>query len=611
MLCRVPTPEAASSHAALVSALRAASVLSPLDEQLARTLCAIGDERDERVLLAAALVSRHVTQGHVCLPMAELASGAITLGDDATELPANMPAWPTSAAWLAALRASPLCGTTVGETTPLVLDSAGRLYLRRHFERERALARDIRQRVQLLVQSDQARVAARLVHYFGDQPDDRQRAAAQLAMRRAFCVISGGPGTGKTSTVVKILAVAIEEALAQGTPAPRIALLAPTGKAAVRLELAVRSAKLKLDCEPAVREAIPEQASTIHRALRARLRGRYRGRAAPLPELPLDLLLVDEASMVDLELMTELFGALPALARVILLGDRDQLASVEAGAVLGDMCGGELGESESPAAAGLSLSVIELTRSYRYAADSGIGQLARAIQAGAAERALAILDDPKHPDVQLCAVGKDPSASDELRAAIIAGYQPYLEACSDPVRALQLFDAFRILCAHRQGRHGVAALNRFATRVLYEANLIDRSEGNFIGRPLLITENDYRNRLWNGDVGLVTRDARGQQVSSFVAPDGEVRQLGFGRLPPHESAFALSVHKSQGSEVDSVSLVLPDEPSRVLSRELLYTAITRARQRVVIYGERAVLVAAIERRVARSTGLRELLYARS
>jgi exodeoxyribonuclease V alpha subunit len=588
---------------ALVSSLRAASVLSALDEQLARTLCAIGDERDERVLLAAALVSRHVAQGHVCLPMTELASGELSLGDELADVRAG---WPASAAWLAALRASSLCGAHAGESTPLVLDERGRLYLRRHFERERTLAADILRRVQLQLHSDPLRVATRLAHHFGSEPENQQRAAAELAMQRAFCVISGGPGTGKTSTVVKILAVAIEEAIAQALPVPRIALLAPTGKAAVRLELAVRSAKLALDTDPRVRDAIPEQASTIHRALGAGRRASRRGTGSSTPHLAIDLLLVDEASMVDLELMTELLCALSESTRVILLGDRDQLASVEAGAVLGDMCGA--GSAAAVDRFGMRRSVIQLTRSYRYAADSGIGQLARAIQAGAAERALAILDDPRLMDVQLCDVGKDPGASVELRDAIIAGYRPYLEAIEDAVGAMALFDRFRILCAHRQGRHGVEALNRMAARVLYEQNLIDRSEGNFVGRPLLITENDYRNRLWNGDVGLVTRDARGQQVTSFVSPDGQTRELGFGRLPPHESAFALSVHKSQGSEVDSVALVLPEVQSRVLSRELLYTAVTRAKKTVVIYGDRAVIAAAIERRVARSTGLSDLLY---
>ncbi|HEY2735378.1 MAG TPA: ATP-binding domain-containing protein, partial [Polyangiales bacterium] len=304
----------------------------------------------------------------------------------------------------------------------------------------------------------------------------------------------------------------------------------------------------------------------------------------------------------DLELMTELMSALPARARVILLGDRDQLASVEAGAVLGDICGlgRELGSGSS-----LAGSVIQLTRSYRYAADSGIGELARAIQAGDVKRTLDVLSSDTTPDVRLC----DPSdGAADLEAAIVAGYRPVLEAISDPARALASFDRFRVLCAHRRGEHGVETMNRSIVRILFERGLIERAEGQFIGRALLITENDYRNQLWNGDVGIVARGSSGQRVACFVSPEGHVRELGFGRLPPHESAFALSVHKSQGSEVDEVALMLPREPSRVLTRELLYTAVTRARRRVVIHGSREVVAWAVEHAVARSTGLRELLY---
>jgi exodeoxyribonuclease V alpha subunit len=408
-------------------------------------------------------------------------------------------------------------------------------------------------------------------------------------------VISGGPGTGKTSTVVKILALAIEEALAQGLPAPRIALTAPTGKAAVRLESAVQSAKRQLACSDEARAAIPDGATTIHRALRGRERR---------DKLALELLVVDEASMVDLELMTELMAALPDDARLILLGDRDQLASVEAGAVLGDICGlGRAPARESKLAA----CVVQLTRSYRYDAGGGIGQLARAVQAGDLERALAVLDDPDQPEVALCEA--DPLRDPEHRFSerVVGGFRPYLEA-GDPATALRCLERFRVLCAHRQGERGVTALNQHVARLLFTAGLLPASEGNYLGRPLLVTENDYRVRLWNGDVGLVTRAARGGSCAYFSAADGGSRELGLGRLPPHESAFALSVHKSQGSELDEVALILPPAPSRVLSRELLYTAITRARARVVIYGSRAVFAAALSRAVSRSTGLRDLLY---
>jgi exodeoxyribonuclease V alpha subunit len=252
---------------------------------------------------------------------------------------------------------------------------------------------------------------------------------------------------------------------------------------------------------------------------------------------------------------------------------------------------------------------VQLSRSYRYAADSGIGQLARAVQAGDAERALEVLDDPSYPDVSLRPVSGallEPNA--ELARAVLAGYRPYLSALADNQagEALRLFDGFRVLCAHRQGDRGVVTLNREIARLLAREDLISVSEGQFVGRPIMITENDYRTQLWNGDVGVIAGE-RNTRVAYFLGVDGQPRRLGIGRLPPHESGFALSVHKSQGSEVDVVSLVLPAEPSRILSRELVYTALTRAKKSLAIYGSRDVLRAAIVQAVSRNTGLQDLL----
>lgn len=589
---------------ALIRTLREQRVLTALDEQLARSLCALADEADERVLLAIALLSRHIAAGHVCLPLAELARPEHLLS---VELPQLTEAWPALVPWIAAVRASALCDPN-DLTSPLVLDQRERLYLRRHFSCERALAQLLRARAARVVPTQEARVGARLQALFGtSDPSDLQRRAAELATRRGLCVISGGPGTGKTSTVVKILAAVIEEALASGAAPPRIALTAPTGKAAVRLQSAVLNAKQSLNTEPEVRAAIPETASTIHRLL-AQTMLRDRSEVSVQPELlPVDLLLVDEASMVNLELMAQLFAALPEQARVIMLGDRDQLASVEAGAVLGDICAvaGDDAASQSE----LARCIIQLSRSYRYGAHSGIGELARAVQAGDAERALKTLDDPSFPDVSLQDEGetKPLAANAALCGEVLGGYRPYLEAlATDPAEALRQFDGYRVLCAHRQGERGVVGLNREITRLLARERLINLAEGHFVGRPVMITENDYRTQLWNGDIGVIAGEA-GTRYAHFLGTDGALRRLGLGRLPPHESAFALSVHKSQGSEVDVVSLVLPSEPSRILSRELVYTALTRAKKRVVIHGSRDVLRAAISQAVSRNTGLQDLL----
>jgi exodeoxyribonuclease V alpha subunit len=315
--------------------------------------------------------------------------------------------------------------------------------------------------------------------------------------------------------------------------------------------------------------------------------------------------------MVNLELMAQLFAALPEHARVILLGDRDQLASVEAGAVLGDICA--VAEHDAAEKSDLARCIVQLRHSYRYGAESGIGQLARAVQVGDAERALETLDDPSYPDVTLQEdTGKKPlEPGAALIAEALAGYRPYLAALAkDPAAALKLFDSYRVLCAHRQGERGVVGLNREITRLLGRERLISFAaypgEGHFFGRPIMITENDYRTQLWNGDIGVIATEA-GERYAYFLGADGALRRLGIGRLPPHESAFALSVHKSQGSEVEVVSLVLPREPSRILSRELVYTALTRAKRRVVIHGSREVLRAAITQAVSRNTGLQDLL----
>lgn len=588
----------------LIQALREARVLTALDEQLGRGLCSLGSETDERVALAIALLSRHIAAGHVCLPLHELSRPELLVG---TEIPQLTQAWPELTPWIAALRASPLCAAQ-DTASPLVLDHAERLYLRRHYASEQALANMLRTRASRAVLTQEARVNARLQELFGNSdPSDLQRRAAELATRRALCVISGGPGTGKTSTVVKILAAVVEEALASGAVAPRIALTAPTGKAAVRLQAAVLSAKQNIPCTPEVRAAIPETASTIHRLL-AQTMLRDRSEVSVQPELlPVDLLLVDEASMVNLELMAQLFVALPEHARVILLGDRDQLASVEAGAVLGDICA--VAEHDTAGKSDLARCIVQLRHSYRYGAESGIGQLARAVQVGDAERALETLDDPSYRDVTLQEdTGKKPlEPGAALIEEVLAGYRPYLAALAkDPTAALKLFDSYRVLCAHRQGERGVVGLNREITRLLGRERLISFAEGPFFGRPIMITENDYRTQLWNGDIGVIATEA-GERYAYFLGADGTLRRLGIGRLPPHESAFALSVHKSQGSEVDVVSLVLPSEPSRILSRELVYTALTRAKKRVVIHGSREVLRAAITQAVSRNTGLQDLL----
>ncbi|HMI94325.1 MAG TPA: AAA family ATPase, partial [Polyangiales bacterium] len=337
-----PVSDSAPARApATVASLLALGIVGELERAFAATLVRLSGERDARVELAAALACRQVQASHVCLDLPALCNGTLAL-----ELPSEtaVPVWPELGSWLDALRRSGLCGDD-GACTPLYLDARGRLYLRRYFEHERNLARALQERA--LAQPgdvDLALLEAGLARLFpaalaaADGEPDHQRAAAEHALRSALTVISGGPGTGKTSTVAKILALLIEQAFARGTSAPRMWLLAPTGKAAARLGEAIQQARAQLACTLDVLAAIPDQASTVHRALGAGRAARFRH--GPESPLPADVVLVDEASMVDLALMARLIAAVPRDARVILLGDENQLASVEAGAVLGDICGG-------------------------------------------------------------------------------------------------------------------------------------------------------------------------------------------------------------------------------------------------------------------------------
>ncbi len=587
--------------------------LSDLDVQFARFMARIGGSDADEIVLAAALTSQRVDRGHVCADLAALA-GRVVLPAEDDDPEAGAPVLaPSLARWRAALEQSPL----VGPDRPLMLDERGRLYLQRYWRYERALAEAIRARATRVHAIDEARLradAARLFPSTGEQGPDLQRVAAVAAALRSLSVVSGGPGTGKTTTVVRMLAL-----LASQSAEPlRIGLAAPTGKAAARMQEAIRAARASLPVDEAIRARIPDDARTIHRLLGARPESAS-FRHGPANPLPLDVLVVDEASMVDLALMARIVGALPDAARLVLLGDRDQLASVEAGAVLGDLCGPAPGFSDAfrarieglvgsslPAGAreGTPLAdcVVLLSRSYRFAGDSDIGRLADAVNRGDAERARALLDAAGTPDVSR-ADGPDR----ELVATAVAGYREYLArvaAVAPPAEIFAAFRGFRVLCAHRRGPRGAETLNRLVVERL-------GAHGEwYAGRPVLVTENDYALRLFNGDVGIALPDpdAGGRLRVFFEGEAGTLRRIPPLRLPPHETTYAMTIHKSQGSEFDRVVLVLPPEDSRLLTRELLYTAITRARSSVLMWGDDLVVRAAVERRLVRSSGLRDALW---
>ena len=549
--------------------LRDVAGFADIDLHFAKFIAGFGG--GETAALAAALLSRNVRLGHTCLDLTRVP-------DDA-DLAHLRGAGLSLEKWRTALEKNRAVGKPDNQL-PLVLDGGGRLYLRRYWNYEQSLASAILRRCD--AQSET-----------GAAGTDPQQAAVETALQRRFVVISGGPGTGKTTTVFKILQHLVKSNA--GDPL-RIALAAPTGKAAARLQEAFSAA-----CgDEAIRDSLPESASTLHRLLGPR-RGSVYFRHNQKNPLPFDLVVVDEASMVALPLMAKFFDALAPQTRVILLGDPDQLASVEPGAVLGDIadaakCGGELRGS-----------LVTLKKNYRFGNASVIFNLCENVRAGNADRSLELLRGAATAELVASETPSPSLLAVKLRASVLEGYGDYLQARA-PAEALAAFQKFRVLCAHRSGAYGVEQLNRYVESILRLAGLLGSGGTFYKGKPVLITRNDYQLRLFNGDIGIVMDDpADGSLCAWFSGRDETPRRVPLSRLPEHEPAFAMTVHKSQGSEFGSTLLILPDKASPVLTRELVYTGLTRARLGVEIWFRDEVLRSAIERRQMRSSGLREKL----
>ena len=551
---------------------------------------------DESVLLAGALAGERVISGEVCIDLARLASSTVFDSDDAPGA-----STPDLDAWQQALKNSPLVSDGTA-TTPLVVTPDGRLYLYRYFELERRLAELITQRTQICdVSIDSTQLEAALEALFADDATSvDQRNAATLAVHNRFTVISGGPGTGKTATVVRILALLSRLELV----APkRMLLCAPTGKAAARLREALA------DTPPAVTpgDTLPTDAVTAHRLLGWRPGKKPRYHA--MRPLNCDLLVLDEASMVDLVLMVSILEALPAHARLILLGDRDQLASVEAGAVLGDICraadSGPLADTLAP-----------LTHNWRFGTHSPIAALASAVREARVTDALTLLDDPASAQVSLQAAQEDAALDALLAEQVTPVYAEVARLVREGADAKAVFEklgSLMVLCAHRTGPRGVTDLNRRVSAQLGTSGALSPGLPAYPGQPLMVTRNDTALGLFNGDIGVVMPDADspGRLQAVFIDTAGDEYAVSLGRLPEHETAYAMTVHKAQGSQARQVVLVLPTQLSPVLSRELIYTGITRAEQSLEIWAAHEVLASAIGRSAQRVTGLADRLQGRS
>ncbi len=569
---------------------------------------------DDFVILAAAILSWQNAQGHVCIDLQDYTDTILFAGDDFTGI-----ATPSLNKWLAALHKHPWVSDHF--PAPLILEDT-RLYLGKYWRFETQLADAIKNRLSPNTKLNSPLLKSGLQRLFPkvDNTVDWQAVAAAIALLNRFVVISGGPGTGKTSTVIRILALLLAQ-----NPAMKIELIAPTGKAAARLAESIRNGKQDKRLSALTDEEktlIPESAKTIHRLLKYSPRGFYHN-AENL--IPVDTLVVDEASMVDLPLMARLLTAIPADTHVILLGDRDQLASVEAGSVLGDITGhghniiypgnfineleqlgviqqGDIDKNNITPPL-ITRSIALLHKSYRFDETSGIGTAASFINKGNGGAALRnVLLNPKFPDTEWISVGNDTLNPDCITWAS-NNYSNYLSK-NNIKEALELFEKSRILTALRNGEFGMDELNKkISHRLLQNHNLVQHGD-EFHGKPIMITRNDYELDLFNGDIGLIWWSEESKQFNAhFPSSNGEVRTLSTRQLPQHETAFAMTIHKSQGSEFDNLLLILPPKATPVVSKELIYTGITRAKKQVLVAGNEAIFVQACKESVKRSSGL--------
>jgi exodeoxyribonuclease V alpha subunit len=654
--------------AGLLGEFNRAGILSAADVHVAQRLGAIAGETSDAVLLAVALVVRSTRHGSVVL---DLATAEATTSPDVDEdddgvsvvdVPLN---WPVD--WVAQCAASPLVGESLGRSlrmgamgAPLVGESPDRslveesfggsvvgkslggslrpgavggplrmlgsqVWLRRYWDQEEQVARELLERsASRPADLDLDVLTSGLSRLFVEGSDDDQRIAAAVCALSRVSVLAGGPGTGKTTTVSRLLALLREQ-----HPDWRIALAAPTGKAAARLEEAVRSSTAALGAEN-IQRLGQLSATTLHRLLGWRPDARSRFRHDRTNRLPFEIVVVDESSMVSLTMMARLLEALRPSTRLVLVGDPDQLASVEAGAVLGDLVDrAVLGRRTPELAAELRTvlpgvpveeqpisqdalvrdGVCALSTNWRFPGDSGIALLAAAIQAGRGEDTLAVLRSGS-PEVEFVEVNDDAF----LTAVDVAGVRAEVQVCGgalhqaaaqgDAVAALEALDRHRLLCAHRRGLRGVQHWSALAARWIAEAHpVVPRADGRYAGEPLMVTTNDYDIGLYNGDTGVVVNSGQGGLIAVF-GRGGDPINVPLVRLGAVRSLHAMTVHRSQGSQFDRITVLLPPAGSPLGTRETLYTAVTRAKKHVRVIGSADALVAAVGRPAARATGLR-------
>ncbi|MBF0242725.1 MAG: exodeoxyribonuclease V subunit alpha [Desulfamplus sp.] len=605
-------------------------IFSDIDREFALFISAI--DNTPEALLAALLVSyATTTSGDVCLYLPLFRDKALkdVIADATSDI-----VLPQLDRWIEILENSRAVGKP-DQFFPMILDSKGRLYLQRYWYYEDMLAKNIKLRIESNLNKSQTLnkdISEILNTFFPSknsdlfEEPDLQRVAAEVAILKNFAVISGGPGTGKTTTIAKILiALSILE-LKRGKKL-LTAVTAPTGKAAARLMESINSAIAKFEIDESttaiLKQSIPTEAYTIHRLLGYR-QGSSFFKHNRDNLLAYDLVIVDESSMADLPLMAKLFDALSLKSKIILLGDSNQLSSVESGAVLGDICSSsnnDINVNRLDKAPLIAESIVHLKKSFRFDKSSGIGALSNFVNRGRVNDAINLLLSGKYSDVRFIepkSSPTNPSLSLQERSNInfdlidsiaVSEYKKFLEV-TDPNEAFNLLTQFRILTPIRKGQGGVESINRYIDTILSrDVYGIRGKAGNFYNSlPIIVKKNDYSMSLYNGDIGIFLQEKDGLRV--FFQGQKGFRKFMPGRLPEHEIAYSLTVHKSQGSEFDRVLLVIPESKSPVLTREMLYTAITRAKKEVTILASTGSIARMIENPIRRYSGLSEALWDR-
>ena len=573
-----------------------------LEHHFAQKMLQLAGQDSPELYVASGLLCRQASQGHVCLDLQHIMVNKDEAFQD-FQIPSRYQ-------WTRILQKTIVVGTP-GSATPLILEEMGGkslLYLNRYWQYEDRLATQLLYRIQKPPLLDESMLQAGLTQLFplADAEENLQRNVAEVALRRRFCIISGGPGSGKTTTVIKILVL-----LVQQDANMRIAMVAPTGKAATRLKESVLSGIEELAGAGLLNREesalFPSNATTIHRLLGPRKNSVY-FHHDHLHPLPLECLIVDEASMMDLALMSKLVNALPLEARLILLGDKNQLTSVEAGSVLADLCEEFVGKPQM-----LRESIAYLRKSHRFDDQKGIGRLSKEINRIDENAAWKLLrqDQPglKHRPLPAPSLLRE-----HLKDTVLPAYKAYLSSLQ--TKSLEtmfaFFRTFMVLSPMQRGLYGSRSLNRLLETILREDGSIEEDSHWYLGRPLMILRNDYDLQLYNGDIGIVWQDPGQNQRLVYFEREKKGSSHGYlavapARLPQHETVFAMTVHKSQGSEFENILLILPDSENEILTGELLYTGITRARVSVTLWTEESVFKKAVRKRLNRSSGLQEKL----